>query len=138
VRSLIIVIICSLISLSAFSQIDSNELINPFYYTQKAKFTGGDDSFSRYLNANVIYPSIAKDEGLEARVIIDFTIDSTGSVSETKVIYTSINGDRNLEDVYGFGQELERVVLNSPKWKPAMQRDKPVSIRMRFTYKFEL
>lgn len=137
---IILFIFTCLINLSAFSQSDSTIVgFNPFFLAEtKPLFPGGEDSFFRYLDATIVYPFSAQDEGLEARLVIQFTIDSLGSVVDTEIVFSSINGDKNIVDSYGFGSELESAVLNSPRWKPAMRRDEPASIKMQFAYKFEL
>ena len=87
-------------------------------------FDGNDVqiSFKEYVNKNLIWTQ--QMDGMSGRVIVEFIVETDGSISNAKVI-------RGLEPV--LDNEALRVINNSPaKWTPAKQRGKPV----RFMYVF--
>jgi len=96
----------------------------------KPTFQGGDaNSFSKWVNSRLEYPEIAKENGIQGRVTLQFTVNTDGSVSDVKVLR---GVDSSLD------KEAVRVVSSSPKWKPGMQRDKPVRVTYTFPVIFQL
>ncbi|MBO6068991.1 MAG: energy transducer TonB [Bacteroidales bacterium] len=96
----------------------------------KPTFQGGDaNTFSRWVNTQLEYPEIAKENGIQGRVTLQFTVNTDGSVSDVKVLR---GVDSSLD------KEAVRVVSASPKWKPGMQRDKPVRVTYTFPVIFQL
>ena len=96
----------------------------------KPTFQGGDaNTFSKWVNSRLEYPEIAKENGIQGRVTLQFTVNTDGSVSDVKVLR---GVDSSLD------KEAVRVVSSSPKWKPGMQRDKPVRVTYTFPVIFQL
>lgn len=96
----------------------------------KPTFQGGDaNTFSKWVNSQLEYPEIAKENGIQGRVTLQFTVNTDGSVSDVKVLR---GVDSSLD------KEAVRVVSASPKWKPGMQRDKPVRVTYTFPVIFQL
>ena len=96
----------------------------------KPTFQGGDaNTFSKWVNSQLEYPEIAKENGIQGRVTLQFTVNTDGSVSDVKVLR---GVDSSLD------KEAVRVVSSSPKWKPGMQRDKPVRVTYTFPVIFQL
>ena len=89
----------------------------PFFAVEeKPLFNGGDaNEFSKWVNSNLKYPSIAQANGVEGRVTLQFTVNPDGSVSNVKVLR---GVDSSLDN------EAVRVVSMSPKWTPGRQRDR--------------
>ena len=60
----------------------------PFFAVEeKPLFNGGDaNEFSKWVNSNLKYPSIAQANGVEGRVTLQFTVNPDGSVSNVKVL----------------------------------------------------
>eukprot|EP01029_Cantina_marsupialis_P014612 TRINITY_DN3204_c0_g3_i2.p6 TRINITY_DN3204_c0_g3~~TRINITY_DN3204_c0_g3_i2.p6 ORF type:complete len:234 (-),score=49.66 TRINITY_DN3204_c0_g3_i2:4047-4748(-) len=65
------------------------------------------------------YPVIAQENGIEGKVYVKFVVTKTGEISNIQVVRPV---DPSLD------QEAIRVVKNLPKFKPGMQRNKPVSV----------
>ena len=87
---------------------------------QKPTFNGRDaNEFSKWVNSQLVYPEIAKENGVEGRVILQFTIGKDGRLQDVKVLRTP---DESL------AQEAVRVVSSSPKWEPGRQRDRAVKV----------
>jgi len=97
---------------------------------QKPTFQGGDaNTFTKWVFSKIIYPEIAKENGVQGRVTLQFTIETDGSVKNVKVLR---GVDSSLD------KEAIRVVSSSPKWKPGMQRNKPVRVKYTFPVVFQL
>ena len=87
---------------------------------EKPSFQGGDaNQFSKWVNQKLVYPEIAKENGVQGRVTLQFTVEKDGSVTKVKVLR---GVDPSLD------KEAVRVVSQSPKWKPGKQRDRAVPV----------
>ena len=97
---------------------------------EKPSFNGGDaNEFSKWVNSKLQYPEIAKENGVQGRVTLQFTVNPDGSVSNVKVLR---GVDSSLD------KEAVRVVTMSPKWKPGKQRDRAVKVTYTFPVIFQL
>ena len=97
---------------------------------EKPSFNGGDaNEFSKWVNSRLVYPEIAKENGVQGRVTLQFTVNADGSVSNVKVLR---GVDSSLD------KEAVRVVSSSPKWKPGKQRDRAVRVTYTFPVIFQL
>ncbi len=96
----------------------------------KPKFQGGDaNDFSKWVNAHLEYPEIAKENGVQGKVFLQFTVGTDGKVSNVKVVR---GVDPSLD------KEAARVVASSPKWTPGKQRDRVVKVTYTFPVIFQL
>ena len=97
---------------------------------EKPSFNGGDaNEFSKWVNSRLVYPEIAKENGVQGRVTLKFTVNADGTVSNVKVLR---GVDSSLD------KEAVRVVSSSPKWKPGKQRDRAVKVTYTFPVIFQL
>ena len=78
------------------------------------EFPGGQQALFKYLNENVMYPEIARENGIQGRVICQFVVNKDGSISDIEVVRSG--GDPSLD------KEAIRVIKSMPKWKPGMQK----------------
>ena len=54
---------------------------------EKPSFQGGDaNQFSKWVNQRLVYPEIAKENGVQGRVTLQFTVEKDGSVTKVKVL----------------------------------------------------
>ena len=96
----------------------------------RPKFQGGDASnFSKWVNQRLVYPESAKENGVQGRVMLQFTIEKDGSLTKVKVLR---GVDPSLD------KEAVRVVSTSPKWSPGKQRDRAVPVTYTFPVVFQL
>ena len=97
---------------------------------EKPMFNGGDaNEFTRWVNSKLVYPEIAKENGVQGRVTLQFTVEKDGSVTNVKVLR---GVDSSLD------KEAVRVVQSSPKWSPGKQRDRAVKVTYTFPVIFQL
>ena len=96
----------------------------------KPEFLGGDaNRFSSWVNEQLVYPEVCKVVGLMGTVILQFTVDYDGSLTDIRVV----KGVHPLLDA-----EAKRVVKSSPKWTPGYQNDRPVRVTYTFPVVFAL
>ena len=97
---------------------------------EKPSFMGGDaNTFSKWVNERLVYPEIAKENGVSGRVTLQFTVETDGRVTNVKVLR---GVDASLD------KEAVRVVSMSPKWTPGKQRDRAVKVTYTFPVIFQL
>jgi TonB family protein len=103
----------------------------PFQLVEvKPSFMGGDaNKFSTWVNQRLVYPDIAKENGVQGRVTLQFTVGKDGSLYNIKVLR---GVDPSLD------KEAVRVASLSPKWTPGMQRGEPVPVTYTFPVIFQL
>jgi protein TonB len=79
---------------------------------------------------NLVYPRLARKAGLEALVLVQVLVDSHGVIENVKILKDS--GTK-----VGF-EEAAMDAVREVKWKPAMQRDKPVRVAVTIPIRFKL
>lgn len=99
-------------------------------FDERPLFKGGDaNMFSMWVNSHLVYPEKAKENGIQGRVILQFTIKADGRVTDVKVL-------RGIDKF--LDKEAVRVVSSSPKWTPGKSAGKPVDVTMTFPVIFQL
>ncbi|MEG1564497.1 MAG: TonB family protein [Bacteroides sp.] len=96
---------------------------------QMPEFPGGTAALMKFLGKNINYPNIAQENGTQGRVIVQFVVNKDGSVVDAKVVKSV--------DPY-LDKEALRVIGTMPKWKPGMQRGKPVRVKYTVPVTFKL
>jgi periplasmic protein TonB len=94
-----------------------------------AEFPGGMDKLSSFLGDNLEFPEVERERNAEGRVVVEFIIDETGSLSNFKVTESA---GKN------FDNEAIRVLKKMPKWKPGRQNTGPVSMYFTLPVTFTL
>ena len=90
---------------------------------------GGMAGLMKYLSGAIRYPAIAAENGVQGRVTVQFVVNRDGSIVDAQVV-------RGV-DPY-LDKEALRVINSMPKWKPGMQRGKPVRVRYTVPVNFRL
>ncbi|MFZ6037207.1 MAG: energy transducer TonB [Bacteroidota bacterium] len=93
------------------------------------EFPGGQAAMMKFLSENIKYPVIAQENGIQGRVICNFVVERDGSITDVQVVR---GVDPSLD------REAVRVIQSMPKWKPGMQRGKPVRVRFTLPIVFRL
>ena len=81
------------------------------------------------MNSKLVYPEIAKENGVQGRVTLQFTVEADGRVTNVLVL-------RGVDE--SLDKEAVRVVQMSPRWTPGRQRDRAVKVTYTFPVIFEL
>ncbi|HIZ01521.1 MAG TPA: TonB family protein [Candidatus Bacteroides merdipullorum] len=96
---------------------------------QAPAFPGGPQAMRKFIKENLQYPQIAKENGIEGRVILQFVVDETGQVTDPKVV-RSIDPSLDAEAI--------RLVSSMPRWTPGQQDGKAVAVRYTMPVTFSL
>ena len=97
---------------------------------EKPSYMGGDENtFTKWVFERIVYPEVAKENGVQGRVVLSFIVDADGYVKNVTVL-------RGVDP--SIDKEAVRVVSSSPRWKPGRQRDKAVRVRYNFPLNFQL
>lgn len=93
------------------------------------QFPGGQEALMKYLQKNIKYPVIAKENDKQGRVIVQFVVDKTGKVTDVTVA----RGVDPLLDA-----EAVRIVSEMPNWTPGKQNGDPVNVKYTVPVVFKL
>lgn len=101
--------------------------------SKEEKKACADKKMLEYIYGNLKYPAIARENGIEGQVVIQFVVDKDGSISDINLV-------RDLEG--GCGEAALKVVKgmnNLPqKWTPGKQRGRAVKVKYTLPVKFKL
>lgn len=92
-----------------------------------------EEKMVKYLYKHLKYPNIARENGIEGRVFVQFVVEKNGSISDVNVV-RDIGG--------GCGEAAKKVVEsmnNMPqKWTPGKQRGRAVKVYFTLPVVFKL
>ena len=88
------------------------------------------EQMAKHIKKNQQYPERAMEDGIQGRVSVLFVIDKDGGISNVQV--RGPKGGELLE------KEAQRVIEKLPKFKPGMQRGKPVRVKYSQPITFKL
>ena len=94
---------------------------------QMPEFPGGMEALFKYMAENMKYPEDAKKQQVEGRVLVQFIVETDGSVSNTEVlmrVFPSLDA------------EAVRVMSGMPKWIPGKQNGKVVRVKYTIPVSF--
>ena len=93
------------------------------------EYPGGSVAMMRYLAQNVKYPQAAQENGRQGKVVVQFVVDTDGSIINAHVL-TSVDPDLD--------KEALRVIKSMPRWTPGKQKGKPVRVKYTVPVNFRL
>ena len=96
---------------------------------QMPSFPGGDSALLKYLLANVKYPMSALKAQKQGRVMVRFTVEKDGAISNVKVA-RSVTPSLDAEAV--------RAIKSMPKWSPGKQGGEFVRVKYNVPVSFRL
>jgi protein TonB len=99
--------------------------------TKEEKKQCADKKMLEFIYKNIKYPAIARENGVEGTVVIQFVVEKNGEITDAAIV----------RDIGAqCGQEALRVVslMNQQniKWTPGMQRGRPVRVQFNLPVKF--
>ena len=93
------------------------------------EFPGGMQAMMRFISDNIRYPKDAKEAKKEGRSLVEFVIETDGSITDVSVV----------KEVYpSIDEEAIRVVKSMPKWTPGEQDGKKVRVKFMMPITFKL
>ncbi len=99
------------------------------FVEQMPAFPDGEAAMLKYIREHVKYPAIAKENGIEGTVVIQFVVTKDGDIQKV-VVARGIGG--------GCDEEAARVVKSMPNWKPGKHNGKPVPVSFTLPIRFKL
>lgn len=95
-------------------------------------FPGGENGLRQYINDNLVYPTIARENGIEGKVPVAFTVMPDGTLADIQLVHAI---DPSLD------REARRLVRAMPLWTPGRRHaagGKPVAMRCVVVVTFKL
>lgn len=99
-----------------FVIVEQMPIFNP---RRNKSYEAGAHDLMLTMQRNARYPVIAQEANLQGRVYVRFVVTKTGEITNIEVL-------RSVDPI--LSKEAIRVVKNLPKFKPGMQRGKPVNV----------
>lgn len=96
---------------------------------QMPTFPGGDAALMKYLSSHIQYPTIAAENNVQGKVVVQFVVTKTGKVGEVRVVRSV---DRDLD------KEAVRVCKSLPDFIPGRQNGQPVAVWYTLPVQFKL
>ena len=93
------------------------------------EFPGGENGIMTFLAANMKYPPVAAENGIQGKVIARFVVQKDGSIGEVEIV-------RSLDP--SCDREVIRLIKSMPLWKPGILNNKPVSVWYSLPVNFRL
>lgn len=109
-----------------YDNVETDEII-PFLPSEDMPTFPGN--VQKWIGKTVKYPTLAMENGIEGKVLVQFVVERDGSVSNIKVVR---GVDASLD------KEAVRVISAMPKWKPGKQRGKAVRVSYTLPIAFQL
>lgn len=101
----------------------------PVFAGDKPEFPGGEAALNSYFVENMKYPAMARENGVEGIVGVQFIVHTDGSIGAIKIVRMV---DPDLE------QEAVRLVKTMPAWIPAEKNGTPVEASTQVNVPFKL
>lgn len=101
--------------------------------TAAEKKACSEDKLMAYIYDQLKYPSIARENDIQGRVILRFVVDKTGKISDVEIV-RDIGG--------GCGDAAKKIIANMEKqvglWTPGKQSGRKVNVRYTLPITFRL
>lgn len=96
---------------------------------QMPTFPGGDAELMKWLRDHIQYPTVAMENNIQGRVVVQFVVTKTGKVGEVKVVRSV---DRDLD------REAIRVCKSLPDFIPGRMNGQAVNVWYTLPVQFKL
>ena len=96
---------------------------------QMPQFPGGEAELMKYISNNIKYPTMAMENNIQGRVVVQFVVTSTGKIGEVKVVRSK---DPDLD------KEAVRVVKSLPNFIPGKMNGQAVNVWYTLPITFKL
>ncbi len=91
----------------------------------EASYPGGNNNFNRYILYKIKANNTTTYNGV---VSVHFVVDSDGKIRTAEITKSAAPDD--------FNQQVLKIFLNSPRWKPAMQNGRTVKENLDISIQF--
>jgi len=93
------------------------------------EFPGGEKALAKWLGKNMKYPAVATRMGIQGTVIVEFSVDLKGKISDIKVVQSL---HRSCDE------EAKRLVSSMPSWLPGESNGEKVVAKCKLPIPFVL
>lgn len=100
-----------------------------FDVQKQPSFPGGEKEMFKFIQENLKYPPLARENNIQGRVAVSFVVNKDGSIGDVSIL-KDIGG--------GCGKEAARIVGSMPKWIPGEANGHPVKVRYTLPVQFKL
>jgi protein TonB len=101
------------------------------FVEQQPEYPEGTAALLKWINSQLKYPAIARENGIEGTVYVEFVVEKTGAITDV-LVKRGVPGGAMLDE------EATRVIKQMPAWKPGRQNGNPVRVRFTLPVKFKL
>lgn len=98
---------------------------------EQAEFPGGTAALYKFIQKNIQYPQIAKENGLSGKCYLKFVVNTDGSLTDI-IVLKGVSNCKECDD------EAIRLVKLMPTWKPAKMGGKPVACYFDLPVSFKM
>lgn len=96
---------------------------------ESPEFPGGQSALLKFLKDNVVYPATAKDQGIQGKVFVRFTVTKDGTIKNIQILKSPHKS---------LSEETLRVLKLMPKWTPAKANGKAIDMEYTLPVNFKL
>ena len=96
---------------------------------QMPQFPGGEAELMKYISNNIKYPTMAMENNIQGRVVVQFVVTKTGKIGEVKVVRSK---DPDLD------KEAVRVVKSLPNFIPGKMNGQAMNVWYTLPITFKL
>ena len=96
---------------------------------KQPSFKEGVKTMMQFIEKEMKYPLIAKENGIQGRVIVNYVIEKDGAISDVQIVR---GVDPSLD------KEAIRIIEAMPNWNPGLQRNERVRVRYTLPISFRL
>jgi len=96
---------------------------------QMPEFPGGEEALMKFIQNNINYPDMERENDIQGRVVVGFVVNEDGSLSDIAV-------KKGVSS--GIDKEAVRVVRKLPNFKPGKQQGKSVRVSYVLPIMFKL
>jgi protein TonB len=92
----------------------------------------GEDNIAavKWVQKQMIYPAIARENGLQGKVFIKFVVNKIGKIEDIAILKDNVGG--------GCAEEVIRVIKSMPEWEPGRENGNPVRVIVTLPITFKL
>ena len=108
-------------------EISGNEIFQ--VVEEMPEFPGGMDKLMKFMQENIKYPKEVQERGIQGRVIVQFVINTDGSICD-EIVVKSVDPQLDAEAI--------RLLRSMPNWKPGKQHGEAVRVKFTLPVVFKL
>jgi protein TonB len=106
-----------------------DKVYETFDIQKMPSFPGGEGELAKFLQENINYPAIARENNIQGTAALSFVVGKDGTITNVQILK---------DPGGGCGKEAIRVVQSMPKWQPGEANGNPVKVKFTLPVRFRL